>query len=119
MPATVIKPYTNDAKWVVEEQDWTNPPTILKRKEFLHPVRLIGKSPDAFSITTAGPTIPHLMRLIKAYVGVAPSMRDGIAATHLWIHSLEIPGLTPICLALMLICAMQVGKFAIPASLHS
>ncbi|KAJ3558425.1 hypothetical protein NM688_g929 [Phlebia brevispora] len=80
------------------------------RRTILYPVKLQAHSPSRFSLMTANPVTPLLVRLLKTYVQGVNGLETLIGGIHLWARSYYFPGLSPTSLALMAIRTLQISK---------
>ncbi|KAF8513086.1 hypothetical protein JB92DRAFT_2925360 [Gautieria morchelliformis] len=63
-----------------------------------------------FFLSPPMPTHLPLLRLLRAYCSINGSYADFISLILLWVRSIDLPQLTPTCIALMVIGYLQVRK---------
>ncbi|KAF8576340.1 hypothetical protein K439DRAFT_1640587 [Ramaria rubella] len=63
-----------------------------------------------FFLSTPMPTYQPLKQLLQAYSSINPSFPDAISIITLWVRSINMPQITPACIALMFIGFLQNQK---------
>jgi hypothetical protein len=64
-----------------------------------------------FFLSPPMPTHLPLLRLLRAYCSMNTSYADFISLVFLWVRSIDLPQLTPTCIALMVIGYLQVRTY--------
>lgn len=94
-----------------------------------HPTRHLTYPPVLFAEHTSGATGPFflsppvpthmpLIRLLRTYASINKGIPDLITLIILWTRSINLPELTPTCVALMVIGWLQVRDYFCSYALH-